>query len=178
MRWLFLTLVILLMSPMMAQAQSATAKAPVTQEELDKKLQQTLESVKGMMSDLEREVKVDLEATKDEALGAIKEAIEKTKSRYGVTEEQLIAIGVGAMVGAVAVDIAGGGGIATMIGLMVGGAVGNWLVKPTELDDADVGAQPKKTNLRSARRGPISGGKSAPEFVQFALNAPVTTTGL
>ena len=146
MRWLLVSLMIVFTSPAIAQTQSTSAKDAVTQEQLQK----TLAEIKGMMAQLREELKGDLSAARDDAMEAMKTTIEDTKAKYGVTDEQILAIASGAVVGAVVIDLAGGGGIATFIGSILGGAIGNWVVT-TPTSDADVSEKfPSKANLRTA----------------------------
>jgi hypothetical protein len=146
MRWLLISLMIVFASPAIAQTQPAPAKTPVTQEELQKKL----DEIKGLMAELREEIKGDLSEAKDDAVESMKSAIESTKTKYGVTDEQILAIASGAVVGAVVIDLAGGGGIATLIGGILGGAIGNWIITAPTLD-ADVSEKsPSKANLRTA----------------------------
>ena len=146
MRWLLIFLMVVFTSPSIAQTQSAPAKDPVTQEQL----QETLAEIKGMMAQLREELKVDLGEARDDAVEAMKTAIQDAKAKYGVTDQQILAIASGAVVGAVVIDLAGGGGIATFIGSILGGAIGNWVVT-TPTSDADVSEKfPSKANLLTA----------------------------
>jgi uncharacterized protein YcfJ len=155
MRWLLISLMVVFASPAIAQTQSAPAKDPVTQEQLQK----TLAEVKGMMAQLREELKGDLSEAKDDAVKAMKTTIQDTKAKYGVTDEQILAIASGAVVGAIVIDLAGGGGIATLIGGILGGAIGNWVIT-TPTSGASVSEKtPSKVNLRTA-------GLTAPRIVK------------
>jgi hypothetical protein len=147
MRWLLISFMIVFASPAIAQTQSGPTKDPVTQEQLQK----TLAEIKGMMAQLREELKGDLSEAKDDAVEAMKTTIQDTKAKYGVTDEQILAIASGAVVGAVVIDLAGGGGIATFIGGLLGGAIGNWVIT-TPTSDASISEKtPSKANLRIAR---------------------------
>jgi F0F1-type ATP synthase assembly protein I len=142
MKWLLFILMVVIATPAVAQDKSATAKDPVTQEELQK----NLDDVKNMMEQLKDELKGDLKSTKVEALDAMKEAIESAKAEFGVTNEQLMGIASGAVIGAIVIDLAGGGGIATLIGSVLGGTIGNWLMTPTDTLDDTAAASKQKIN--------------------------------
>lgn len=146
MRWMLIFFVIVFTSPAIAQTQPAPGKDPVTQEQLEK----TLAEIKGMMAQLREELKGDLSEARDDAVETMKDAIASTKAKYGVTDEQILAIASGAVVGAVVIDLAGGGGIATFIGGILGGAIGNWIITaPTS--NADLSEKvPSKASLRTA----------------------------
>ena len=146
MRWLLISLLVVFTSPAIAQTQSAPTKEPVTQEQLQK----TLAEIKGMMAQLREELKGDLGEARDDAVEAMKTTIQNTKAKYGVTDEQILAIASGAVVGAVVIDLAGGGGIATFIGGLLGGAIGNWVVTTPTSGASVSGKSPRKTNLRPA----------------------------
>lgn len=51
---------------------------------------------------------------------------------YVITTDQLAAIAGGAVVGAIAVDLLGGGGLATLAGAAAGGVAGHWLYENPE----------------------------------------------
>jgi hypothetical protein len=146
MRWLLIPLMIFFTIPALAQTQTTPAKDPVTQEQLQK----TLDEIKGMMAQLREELKGDLSDVKDDAVKSMKSALESTKAKYGVTDEQLLAIASGAVVGAVVIDLVGGGGIATFIGAILGGAVGNWVITAPTADDDGSGKSASKASLRTA----------------------------
>jgi uncharacterized protein YukE len=147
MRWLLIFLMVVFTSPSIAQTQSAPTKDPVTQEQL----QETLAEVKGMMARLREELKGDLSKARDDAMEAMKTAIQDTKAKYGVTDQQILAIASGAVVGAVVIDLAGGGGIATFVGGLLGGAIGNWVITTPNSDGSISEKSPSKANLRTAR---------------------------
>jgi uncharacterized protein YcfJ len=128
MRWLLIFLMVVFTSPSIAQTQSAPTKDPVTQEQL----QETLAEVKGMMARLREELKGDLSKARDDAMEAMKTA-------------------TGAVVGAVVIDLAGGGGIATFVGGLLGGAIGNWVITTPNSDGSISEKSPSKANLRTAR---------------------------
>jgi len=148
MRWLLVSLMIVFTSPAIAQTQSSPAKDPVTQEQLQKKL----DEIKGMMAQLREDLKGDLSDAKDEAVETMKSAIESTKSKYGITDEQILAIASGAVIGAVVIDLAGGGGIATFVGGILGGAIGNWIITAPTADADVLEKTPSKASLRKASK--------------------------
>jgi hypothetical protein len=146
MRWLLISLMVVFASPAIAQTQSAPAKDPVTQEQLQK----TLAEIKGMMAELREELKDDLGEARDDAVDAMKSTIKDTKAKYGVTDEQILAIASGAVVGAIVIDLAGGGGIATLIGGILGGAIGNWVITTPTSGASVLEKAPGKASLRTA----------------------------
>lgn len=147
MKWFLFALMVVIATPAVAQEKSAPAKDPVTQEELQK----MLGDIKSMMEQLKDELKGDLKNTKVEALDAVKEAIESAKTEFGVTNEQLMGIASGAVIGAIVVDLVGGGGIATLIGSVLGGTIGNWLMKPTDMQGDTAAASKQKINASMER---------------------------
>ena len=146
MRWLLISFMIVFASPAIAQTQSGPTKDPVTQEQLQK----TLAEIKGMMAQLREELKGDLSEAKDDAVEAMKTTIQDTKAKYGVTDEQILAIASGAVVGAIVIDLAGGGGIATLIGGILGGAIGNWVITTPTSGASVLEKAPGKASLRTA----------------------------
>ena len=48
------------------------------------------------------------------------------KSPYVITTDQLAMVAVGALAGALVVDMLGGGGLATLTGAAIGGVAGHW----------------------------------------------------
>ena len=146
MRWVLISLMIVFASPAIAQTQPAPAKTPVTQEELQKKL----DEIKGLMAELREELKDDLGEARDDAVDAMKSTIKDTKAKYGVTDEQILAIASGAVVGAIVIDLAGGGGIATFIGAILGGAIGNWIITAPTADADGAGKSASQASLRTA----------------------------
>jgi uncharacterized protein YcfJ len=146
MRWVLISLMIVFTSPAIAASHSTPATEPVTQEELQKKIAE----IKSMMTELREELKGDFNSARDEAVESMKSAIESTKDKYGVTDEQLVAIASGAVVGAVVIDLAGGGGIATFIGAILGGAIGNWIITAPTADADGAGKSASQASLRTA----------------------------
>lgn len=102
----------------LAQTQSAppAATAPAeTANEYARKLQTTLEEFRAEMREALRETR-----------RTISELVHG-RADGDVTQGQVIAIAVGAVAGALAVDVLGGGGIATLTGAALGGYIGHWL---------------------------------------------------
>ena len=101
----------------MAQTQSppAAAAPAETANEYAKRLQATLEEFRAEMREALRETRRNVSE------------LVRARGTGDVTQEQVIAISVGAVAGALVVDVLGGGGIATLTGAALGGFVGHWL---------------------------------------------------
>jgi hypothetical protein len=76
------------------------------------------------VEELRSELKALLEQSREGAEGMVREFQAST----GITDSQVYGIAAGIVVGALAADLLGGGGLATIALAAGGGAVGNWIM--------------------------------------------------
>jgi hypothetical protein len=74
--------------------------------------------------ELRAELKALLEQSREGAEGMVRQF----QSSTGITDSQVYGIAAGIVVGALAADLLGGGGLATIALAAGGGAVGNWIM--------------------------------------------------
>lgn len=94
-------------------APSAEASKPATEKAV-KDLEATVQGLKR-----------DMQKMSEAARKGASDVLNRTEP-YVIPSQQLMAIGVGVVAGAVIVDVLGGGGLATLVGAAVGGYAGNW----------------------------------------------------
>jgi hypothetical protein len=76
------------------------------------------------VEELRAELKALLEQSREGAEGMVRQF----QSSTGITDSQVYGIAAGIVVGALAADLLGGGGLATIALAAGGGAVGNWIM--------------------------------------------------
>ena len=76
------------------------------------------------VEELRAELKALLEQSREGAEGMVREFQAST----GITDSQVYGIAAGIVVGALAADLLGGGGLATIALAAGGGALGNWIM--------------------------------------------------
>jgi len=76
------------------------------------------------VEELRSELKALLEQSREGAEGVVRQF----QSSTGLTDSQVYGIAAGIVVGALAADLLGGGGLATIALAAGGGAIGNWVM--------------------------------------------------
>jgi hypothetical protein len=76
------------------------------------------------VEELRAELKALLEQSREGAEGVVRQF----QSSTGITDSQVYGIAAGIVVGALAADLLGGGGLATIALAAGGGAAGNWIM--------------------------------------------------
>jgi hypothetical protein len=111
-------LLLLLSAPTVsAQDRSSESAVPDLEEALPADDEQRVEELRAELKSL-------LEQSREGAEGMVREFQAST----GITDSQVYGIAAGIVVGALAADRLGGGGLATIALAAGGGAVGNWIM--------------------------------------------------
>jgi hypothetical protein len=114
----FFALLLLLSAPTAsAQDNSNESVIPDLNEALPAEDEQRVEELRS-------ELKALLEQSREGAEGMVREFQAST----GITDSQVYGIAAGIVVGALAADLMGGGGLATIALAAGGGALGNWIM--------------------------------------------------
>jgi hypothetical protein len=114
---------LLMLSAQTATAQDRSSGSVTTDLEAD-----ASEALPGEDDQRVEELRAELKALLEQSREGAEGVVRQFQSSTGISDSQVYGIAAGIVVGALAADLLGGGGLATIALAAGGGAMGNWIM--------------------------------------------------